>query len=273
MTGYLREHGVPGPRLDAEVLLAHVLRVERERLYRDPGRTLSEPERERYRQLARRRARQRVPVAYLVGAREFWSHQFTVTPDVLIPRPETERLVEVALALAHSHPIREILEIGVGSGVLAGAIALELPAVRLVALDRSRPALAVARRNLERLGVSQRVTLIQADITEGLRGPFDLVVSNPPYVPSRGLRDLAPEVRHEPVLALDGGADGLAPIRRMVKELPALLARPGYVALEVGDGQAAKVCELLTGAGAGRLETHRDLAGVERVVAACFRRA
>ncbi len=263
---YLRRHGILQARLDAELLLAHVLGVERSDLYLGFERPVAERECARYQELVRQRARQRVPVAYLIGVREFWSRPFRVNPDVLIPRPETETLVEVALALA---PAR-VAEIGVGSGAVTGALALELPQARFVAVDTSSAALAVARENFERLQVAQRVWLVRGDATTPLRGPFDLIVSNPPYIPSAEIEGLPPEVRNEPPLALDGGPDGLTFVRRLVCEAPALLTRPGWLALEVGQGQAGAVAESLETAGAGRVEIRNDLAGTERVVLARF---
>jgi release factor glutamine methyltransferase len=266
-SAYLRRHGVPQARLDAELLLAHVLDVERIGLYLVSAGTPSATQCDRHWDLVRQRALQRVPLAYLTGVREFWSQPFWVTRDVLIPRPETETLVEVALAV---RPER-VLEIGVGSGAVTGALALELPRTRFVAVERSRQALAVARVNLERLGVAARVSLVRGDGCCGLRGPFDLIVSNPPYIPSGELGRLPLEVQNEPTLALDGGPDGLSFVRRLVADAPALLARSGCLVLEVGRGQAGAVREELIRVGAPAIETARDLAGVERVVLARFR--
>lgn len=265
-SNYLRRHGIPQARLDAELLLAHVLGVERVELYLSPERPVEEGTHVRYQGLVRRRARERVPIAYLTGVREFWSRPFRVTPDVLIPRPETETLVEAARALGPSR----VLEVGVGCGAVTGALALELPHARFVALDTSAQALALARENLERLGVAERVRLVQGDGTAPLRGPFDLIVSNPPYIASAELERLPPEVRNEPSLALDGGPDGLAFVRRLLNEAPLLLARPGWLALELGQGQAVLVRECLAAAGARAVEFRTDLAGTERVVLARF---
>jgi release factor glutamine methyltransferase len=261
--GYLASHGVPSARLDAEVLLGHVLGLSRLELYRDAGRPVTREQDARYRALARSRACERVPVAYLTGEREFWSHAFRVTRDVLIPRPETELLVQVAAGLAP----RRVAEVGVGSGAVAGALARELPEARIVGIDVSAPALAVAAANLERLRVADRVGLVQGDGTAPLSGPFDLIVSNPPYVPSGEIAGLAPELRHEPRLALDGGPDGLDFVRRLAREAPDL-APGGDLVLEIGAGQAAAACDLLRSAGAERVRRHRDLAGIERVIEA-----
>ena len=272
-TGVLQAHGVADARLDAEVLLAHVLKVERTELYREPERRLSPAARARYQMLAERRARERWPVAYLTGTREFWSLPFAVNPQVLIPRPETETLVAAVLRLAERRMPRTVLEIGVGSGAITGALAHELPRTRFVAVDCSRAALRAARQNLERLGVEARVGLLLGDLAGGLRGSFDLVVSNPPYVPSAQLRWLAPELRREPALGLDGGRDGLACLRRIVAQAPPLLRRPGWLLLEIGSGQAAAVTEALWAQGAADVTSQRDLAGVERVLIARFAEA
>jgi release factor glutamine methyltransferase len=271
--GYLRGYGVATPRLDAELLLVHVLGVERIDLYLERGQALAEDQYARYQELVLRRARERVPVAYLTGLREFWSRPFRVTPDVLIPRPETELLVEVAVELGaaqgSAHALRAA-EIGVGSGAVTAAMALELPRARFVAVDCSGAALAVARENLERLGVAGRVTLVRGMGMQALRGAFDLIVSNPPYVPSELLDGLSPELHNEPRLALDGGPDGLVFLRSLVREAPPRLSRSGYLVLELGQGQADTVRELLKAAGASVVETRSDLAGVERVLLARF---
>jgi release factor glutamine methyltransferase len=268
---YFRQHGVPQARLDAELLLAHVVGGSRMDLYLAFERPLAEAERAQYRELVRRRAKERVPVAYLTGRREFWSLAFRVSEDVLIPRPETETLVQAAL----DQKPRRVLELGTGSGCISAALARELPGAEIVAVDVSPRALELARENLATLGLLERVELVLAD---GLRdldpaGRFDLVVSNPPYVAKAELEALPAEVRHEPLLALDGGADGLDLIRRLCAEAPALLERPGAIALEVGAGQAAEVGELMRRSGAAGVETKSDLAGIPRVVLGRFAEA
>ncbi|MFI5314785.1 MAG: peptide chain release factor N(5)-glutamine methyltransferase [Myxococcota bacterium] len=263
---FFKQHDVPQARLDAEMLLAHVLGGSRMDLYTGFDKPLGEADRARFRELVRRRAKERVPVAYLTEQREFWSLALRVTPQVLIPRPETETLVRVAL----DQKPRRVLEIGVGSGCISAALARELPAVEIVAVDVSAGALALARENLAALGVGERVALVQADGLRELVGSFDLVVSNPPYVPSAELARLAPELRHEPALALDGGPDGLALIRRLCADAPARLERPGAIALEIGAGQADAVSELLRAAGAAEVELTEDLAGIPRVALGRF---
>jgi len=263
---FFRSHDVPSPRLDAELLLAHVLDLERMDLYLAFDQPVSAGDRARFRELVRRRAKERWPVAYLTGVREFWSMSFRVTPDVLIPRPETELLVRVAADLKP----RRLVELGVGSGCVSAALARELPDAEIAAIDCSPAALEIARENLAALGLGERVALHEASGLAGLEGPFDLVVSNPPYVPAGELDGLAPELRHEPRLALDGGPDGLHAVRRLCAEAPALLERPGYLALEIGAGQADAVEDLLRAAGAGVVERFPDLAGIPRVLLGRF---
>ena len=259
---FFKQHDVPQARLDAELLLAHVLGSSRMDLYMGFDKPLGEADRARFRELIRRRAKERVPVAYLTERREFWSLPFRVTPDVLIPRPETETLVRVAL----DRKPRRVLEIGVGSGCIAAALARELPSVEIVACDVSRTALEIARENLASLGVLDRVMLVEARALGEVAGSFDLVLSNPPYVARGELATLAPEVRHEPTLALDGGPDGLDVIRQICADAPARVERPGALALEIGAGQSAAVTELLRATGAAEVETFADLAGITRVV-------
>jgi len=265
-TEFFKQHDVPSPRLDAELLLAHVLDLKRMDLYLAFDQPVAAADRARYRELVRRRAKERWPVAYLTGTREFWSMEFRVTPDVLIPRPETETLVRVAVDLKP----RRVAELGVGSGCVSAALARELPDAEIVAIDCSAAALEVARQNLMALGFGERVSLVEANGLDGLEGPFDLVVSNPPYVQAGEIDGLAPELRHEPRIALDGGPDGLYALRRLCAEASERLERPGYLALEIGFGQADAVEELLRNAGAADVTRFADLAGITRVVLGRF---
>ena len=268
-TLYLAARAPASARLDAEVLLAEVLGGDRVGVYLHFDRPLAPAEVERYRTLVRRRGAGE-PVAYLTGRREFWSHALGVTPDVLIPRPETELLVEVALAGAGGRErALSVLDLGTGSGAIALALAAELPAARVLAVDVSPAAAAVARANLAAAGLGARVRVAVADWTAALApaARFDVVVSNPPYVATAALADLPPEVRHEPRAALDGGADGLAAYRRLVPAGAAALAPGGRLLVEVGAGQADAVAALFAAAGLAAVARHRDLAGVERVVA------
>lgn len=264
-TGYFEEHCIPSARLDAEVLLAHVLGIQRIELYVQFEKPVAESERAQFRELIRQRAGERIPVAYLTGSKEFWSQPFRVTPDVLIPRPDTELLVRCAL----DRKPRRVVEVGVGSGCITGALALELSQAEFVAVDVSPAALELARENFERLGVADRIELQASDLLSEVAGDFDLVISNPPYVPSAELAGLELELAHEPGSALDGGADGLDVIRRLVPQAAALLG-DGWLSLEVGAGQAPRVTTLLNDQGAKEVEVARDLSGIERVVEARF---
>jgi len=265
--------GVLGTRLDAELLLAHVLDVPRATVIARDDRELTPEELGDFeRLLARRLAGE--PLAYLTGTREFWSLELEVTPDVLVPRPETELLVEWCLSLPPSSSFprtREsslsVLDIGTGSGAIALAIARELPQARVVASDISPAALAVARRNAARVGVAN-VEFAESDLFERLdsrvRGNdgFDVIVSNPPYV-AEGDPHLA-ELRFEPALALTSGADGLDALRAIVAGAPAYLRDGGWLLVEHGATQGAAVRELFARAGLADVATRRDLAGHER---------
>ena len=261
--------GVAEARANAEVLLAHALGTTRTGLVLAARRALGNGAARRYETLVARAAA-REPVHYLVGEREFWSLPLAVDPRVLIPRPVTELLVETALRLAPA--ARRICDVGTGSGAIAAALARERPDAAVWASDCDRGALAVGRANLARH--APRVKLVCADLVSGFRPrAFDLVVANLPYVADTELPTLAPEVRdHEPRLALSGGADGLAVIRRLVSAVPAVLAPAGWLVVECGRGQAAGVREAL--APGGRFAEPvavRDGDGIERVMAASLR--
>jgi release factor glutamine methyltransferase len=244
--------GCDTPRLDAEVLLAAAMGVDRAVLISDPERGV-EPE--PFREYVRRRA-QREPVAYILGRKGFRRLELEVDPRVLIPRPETEHVVEAALEL----PVgARVVDVGTGSGAIALALADERPDLRVVATEVSADALAVARANASRLGLS--VEFLEGDLLEPVTGPVDAVVSNPPYVLAG--TDLAPEIaRHEPEVALFGGEDGLHFYRRLA---PAA-ARASFVAFEISGWQAEVVGELLREAGFTSIEAVQDLAGIDRVV-------
>lgn len=251
----LSDAGSDTPRLDAELLLAAALGVGRERLVIDAGRELSPDELARFEALLARRER-REPVAYILGRKDFRALTVTVDRRVLIPRPESELLVEVGLSL---EPGARVVDVGTGSGAVALALKDERPDLEVWASDVSDGALDVARANARRLGLDVR--FVRADLIEGLGGHFDAVLANLPYV-ELGTA-LQPEItEYEPMGALFAGLDGLAVIRRLV---PMLGAVP-LVALEVGAGQAPAVMELLHGAGFGTVESLRDLGGHERVV-------
>jgi release factor glutamine methyltransferase len=247
--------GCETPRLDAEVLLAAAMGVDRAALIADPGRGL-EPEQARaFADMARRRA-QREPVAYILGRKGFRRLELEVDPRVLVPRPETEHVVEAALGLPHG---ARVVDVGTGSGAIALALADERPDLRLLATDSSPGAVAVARANAARLGLP--VEVLEGDLLGPVDGAVDAVVSNPPYV--RAGERLPPEVGYEPKDALYGGPDGLDVIRRLV---PAAAARASFLALEVGAGQASDVETMLRAAGFEGVESVPDLAGIARVV-------
>jgi release factor glutamine methyltransferase len=261
--------GIPSARLDAELLLAEVLATDRVGVYLRFDRPLGRPEVDAYRALIKRRG-DGEPVAHLTGRREFWSRSLVVSPDVLVPRPETELVVERALA-AIDAPDRawRILDLGTGSGAIAIALASERPNAAITAVDVSPAAAAVAERNAAAHGVGARVRILVSDWTAALAPEerFNLVVSNPPYIPSADLATLSAEVRREPALALDGGADGLRAYRRIVEEAARVLEPDGTLVCEVGAGQAAAVADLFAAAGFGDVGRFADLAGIERVIA------
>jgi release factor glutamine methyltransferase len=235
------------------------------RLYLDFDKPLGEPELARYRELVRRRA-EGEPAAWLTGAREFHGRRFLVDARVLVPRPETEEVADAALAALP--PGGAALDLGTGSGVLAVTLALARPDARVTAVDLSADALAVARANAERLGAA--ITFLEGDLFAPLPGGarFDLVVSNPPYVPSGELAGLSREVRREPVVALDGGPDGLEVLRRVVAGAPGVLRAGGALVVEMHETHGEALVTLCRQAGFAEAEARRDLAGLPRVVVA-----
>ena len=251
--------GSDTPRLDAELLLGHALGVDRAALVMAPEREVTGHAVRAFQDLVRRRSAGREPVAYLLGTRGFRRLELVVDARVLVPRPETELLVEAALDLPHG---ARVVDVGTGSGAVALALKDERGDLDVLATDVSEAALAVARANAARLGLE--VALSRADLLEGV-GPVDAVLSNPPYVAEADRATLPPEVaRHEPALALFAGPDGLDVVRRLVAQAGASAA--ALLALEVGQGQAPLVMELVRAAGFGTVEALRDLAGIERVV-------
>ncbi|RLB20672.1 MAG: peptide chain release factor N(5)-glutamine methyltransferase [Deltaproteobacteria bacterium] len=252
-SGYLKAKGIDSPRLTAEILLAHVLGVNRVSLYLDFDKPLIENEVSRYRELIRRRM-QREPVQYITGKQEFWSLEFHVDPRVLIPRPETELLVEHTISIAKEHGTHEksllrILDLCTGCGAIAIALAKELPKARLWLTDISHGALDVALENATKHNVEQRITFLQGDLWEPLSGQsheFDVIVSNPPYVTSDEYEALPPEIRnHEPKIALDAGPDGMRFLERIIKGAPSYLCPGGWLLVEMDPRQIDKAVDLV----------------------------
>ncbi len=278
-TAFLAGHGVPSPRLDAEVLLAHAIGRRRTELYlRDSS---APHQRDAFWQTLKRRAR-REPVAYITGVQEFWSLEFTVNRHVLIPRPETERVVELALELLGSYPTPRILDLGTGSGCIAVALASQLPQARVRACDVSAEALAVARTNAVAHNVAGRITFMRADMREGrpqtdaspsgrpqgAAPAFDLIVSNPPYIAAPEFATLQAEVRDwEPRLALDGGRDGLDFYRRLLQDCPVQLRPGGWLVMEIGSTQSEAVMRMARSQdNLSECRLSYDYAGLPRVV-------
>ena len=251
-------------RLDAEVLLGCVLGRPRHWLHAFPEEPLGPVDAARFNDLVERRANGE-PVAYLIGHREFWSIHLEVTPDTLIPRPDTECLVDIALARLPRDVERTVLDLGTGSGNLALSIAIERPRCRVTATDVSTPALVIARRNAEQLGISN-VLFAAGDFFEAVTHTrFDLIVSNPPYVADADPCLRAGEVRYEPPLALQGGPDGLRALRHIIALAPRYLNRGGVLCLEHGFDQAPAVRAHLARYGYSDIRTHRDTGHRERV--------
>lgn len=264
--GYLSEKGVANARREAEWLLCEATGLDRVGLYLNFEKPLNDEELAAYRGLVARRGK-REPLQHILGSQEFDGLSFMVSPAVLIPRHDTETLLEQALKQApHA---RNILDIGTGSGCIAIALAKRLPEAAVTAVDLSPGALAVAQRNAEQHGVA--IELLQGSFFEPVAGRrFELIVSNPPYITSDDLNRLQPEVRdHEPRLALDGGPDGLAAYRVIISQAAAHLEPNGWLLFEVGAGQSEDVAVLLAQAGFGDIITASDPGGIERVVGGC----
>jgi release factor glutamine methyltransferase len=272
LTHVLRDDGFDTPDLDARVLVGHALGLDHSGLIRDSARALSSAEVAAIAALAERRLK-REPVARIVGMKEFWSLPFSVNAATLVPRPETETVVEAALAAIDAggdrgRPLR-VLDIGTGSGALLLALLAELPNASGIGTDICLEALAVARGNAERLGLARRARFVACDLAAALRGRFDLIVTNPPYVESEAIATLAPGVRdYEPRLALDGGPDGLDAYRAIAAQAPHLMTEGGCFVAEFGAGQSAAVEAILGEQGLAVASLSRDISGILRTLTA-----
>lgn len=269
-TGHFKDHGLSSPRLDAEVLLAHVLQIRRLDLYLKFEQPVMSEERARYRELIALRVSERVPVSILVGEKEFWSRSFRVNSDVLTPRPDTETLVEASLdRMADPERAYRVLDLGTGSGAIALSLALERPAAQITATDLSSAALQIARKNAEELQVEETVEFREGSLFEPLgHTQFDLIVSNPPYLAERDSADLPAELKHEPSVALFGGVDGYRVLEPLAAEAIQWLSPGGWLLLEMDPAQIERVGQWLSDSGLGEIETLRDLAGRDRVLVA-----
>ncbi|RLB76165.1 MAG: peptide chain release factor N(5)-glutamine methyltransferase [Deltaproteobacteria bacterium] len=263
-TNYFSEKGIDNPRLDAELLLADVLKLDRVGLYLNYDRPLSQEELDVARPLVKKRG-QREPLQYLLGTTEFWSLPFKVTPAVLIPRADTEILVEEALARAGSDG--QLLDVGTGSGAIIISLASELPDWQMTGLDISAAALEIARENVEKNQVVSQVQLVQGDLAELPVQQYDLIVSNPPYIAQQEWDELMPEVRcFEPQLALLAGNDGLECYQHLADQAISRLKTGGWLLVEIGYQQAEAVKELLAAAGLVNVFVRDDYSAQPRVV-------
>lgn len=264
--------GVETPEVDARLLLGHALRLDRAQLLSQSDRLLEAREIGAVSALAARRLK-REPVARIQGAKEFWSLPLAVTPDVLVPRPDTETVVEAALDFVARGGLRmeklRILDIGTGNGAILLALLSELPNALGLGTDISAAAAEVARANAERNKLAARCDFVVCDIAAGVQGKFDLIVANPPYVARGDIATLAPEVRgYDPAIALDGGNDGLTAYRAIAAEAPRLLAEGARLIVELGAGQEPAVAALFTNAGLRVTGVRKDLAGIARALSA-----
>lgn len=271
LTEQFRAAGIESPELAARVLIGHALGLDHTGLTAAASQQISDLTASQIERFAARRLAGE-PVARIVGRREFWSLPFTITPAVLVPRPETETVVELALALtdlggARTRPLR-IADLATGSGAILLALLSELPNAHGIGTDIAPDALAVARTNARQLGLSGRADFIACDYGAALEGPFDLVVSNPPYVATGDIATLAREVHeHDPRHALDGGSDGLAAYRAVAADAPRLLRPSGHLVVEIGAGQERAVTDLLEAGGLAITATRHDLSGIARALA------
>ncbi|MGB0681506.1 MAG: peptide chain release factor N(5)-glutamine methyltransferase [Magnetovibrionaceae bacterium] len=267
-TQRLKEAGLEDARSEARLLVEAATGLSRSRLFGFPETEVTPEQALRLRELADRRAGGE-PVARLSGVKEFWSLPFLLSDETLVPRPDSETLVELALTKASKDEAMAILDLGTGSGCLLLSLLHELPNAVGIGVDLAPGACRTAGRNAQALGLDARAMFCQGNWTSGVQGPFDLIVSNPPYIRAGDIPALSPEVRdHDPLLALDGGQDGLDAYRHLASVAPALLNPGGWVVFEIGFDQAEAVSVLLAAVGMERIEAGRDLAGRDRVIAA-----
>lgn len=261
----LANQNIEDPALEAELLLRHILGKSRAKLLSEPDHKLSTYELETFLKLVNRRLSGE-PAAYITGHREFYGHEFYVDPAVLIPRPESELLVEKALQIAGSRPISTIADIGTGCGAIAVSLALVLPGVEIYATDISTAALNIAQSNCQRYGLTGRIYLLEGNLLDPLPHPVDLIIANLPYVTDAELTRVN-TFGFEPSLALEGGPDGLEKIRRLCRQAGEKLSRPGYLLMEIGQGQRKAVCSLLQNLfPLAEIEVLPDLSSIDRVV-------
>ncbi len=264
---YFSQKGIESPRLDAEILLSHVLQKERIYLYAHYDEPMNPKELAAYREMVKQRAG-RLSVAHILGTKAFMGLDFHVSTDVLIPRPETEMLVETVADMTEKNKPVSILDIGTGSGAIIISLLHYLPQAVGIGADISPKALEIARENGKKLGVDARVQWQESDLFSALADKtFDWLVSNPPYLTAADMQQLQPEVRHDPAMALFGGPDGLDIYRRLAKESPKHVKKDGYVAVEIGAGQADDVVAIFTQDGwYTHIKTVKDYGGIERVI-------
>ncbi len=265
----MAEVGAPEPRLESEVILTDVLAVPRHRLYAYQDDAIPDEAAETLEKAVQRRLR-REPLAYILGHREFYGVDLTVDPGVMVPRPETEMLIERAMLVCMERMERAglvVADVGTGSGGIAVNLAMHLPGVRLYATDISADALEVARVNVDKFGLGQRITLLKGDLLEPLPGRVDVIVANLPYIPSARLKDLQPELDWEPRTALDGGADGMVMLRRLMGQAAGKLALDGVMLLEIDPGQGEPLRRMATRLFPGAATSvEKDLAGLDRIL-------